>query len=76
MHLPSALNHATRLADDGHETTIHVHALVDGIGERTATVRVLKASVPDLAAFLEDAKNDGLNVEHLDLGAGKYFELS
>jgi predicted peroxiredoxin len=78
MRWKAALNHATALADQGYETTIHVHALAEGMAERTATVRVLKTSipVPELDAFFAQAKEEGLAVKRLELADGVYFELS
>ena len=76
MRWSEALNHATRLADQGHEVTIHVHARSDGSGERTATIRVTKSGIHDLGAFFTDAKNDGLTVDGPKLIGDEYFELS
>jgi hypothetical protein len=72
MRWREALNHALRLADEGHETTIHVHAQPDASVERTATIRVTKASISDLNDFFADSKNDGLDIRKAD----EYFELS
>jgi hypothetical protein len=71
-----ALKHAQKLADEGLETAIHVHARPDVMVERTTTVRVRKASIQNLDAFLADARKDGLTHTRLRLEADEYFELS
>jgi hypothetical protein len=69
-----ACNHAERYADDGYESTIHVGAQPDPQVARVVTIRIVKSSIPTLevAAFLSDAKNDGLKLGDAD----EYFELA
>jgi hypothetical protein len=50
-----APNHATRLADQGHDVTILVHTRSDGSVARTATIRVAKSGINDLAAFFTES---------------------
>jgi len=76
MRWSEALNHATRLADQGYDVAIQLHARSDGSVERTATIRVLKSGINDLGAFFTDAKNDGLAVDGPKLIGDEYFELS
>jgi len=72
----AALNHARRLADDGHDVTIHVHDQADPLVDRTATVRVAKSSISDFNAFFSDATHHGLTCDGPKLIGDEYYELS
>ena len=76
MRWSEALNHGTRLADQGYDVSIQVRARSDVSVERTATIRVMKSGINDLGAFFTDAKNDGLTVDGPKLIGDEYFELN
>jgi hypothetical protein len=74
LHWKTARNHAERLAQEGCDVAIHVHAQPDATVERTFTLRGARASVPDLDAFFSDTRGDGLELELVEGEA--FFELS
>jgi hypothetical protein len=71
----AAHNHAGRLTAAGYEAAV----IEDEADPDAATVRVARESIigaDRLAAFFDDAKNDGLEVERKVVGGIEYFELS
>jgi hypothetical protein len=76
MNWRQAHLHATRYANEGHETMIHVGAQgPDATVKPIFTVRILRTAKLDSSAVFEDSKRDCLEWRPLDLEAGKYFEL-